>query len=109
MSAKVSPVADDNFAQEVEQSNVPVFVDFYATWCGPCQYMTPIFDELSKEMSEKYKFAKLNIDEERDIAIKYNVSSIPTFVFIKDGEVVGQETGFIEKDALKKKIESIFG
>ena len=56
---------------------MPVIIDIYATWCGPCQYVIPIFEELEKELKNKYKFAKLNIDEERDLAIQYNVSSIP--------------------------------
>jgi len=105
----VTVITSQNFEEEVKKSTKPVILDVYATWCGPCQYMTPIFEELSKELSEKYKFCKLNIDEERDIAIQYNVSSIPTFVFIKDGNVVGTEMGFMEKTMLKKKIEEILG
>lgn len=102
-------VSSKNFDQEVKSSPLPVIVDVFATWCGPCRQMAPIFDELAKELSNKYKFAKLNIDEDRDIAIQYNISSIPTFLFIKEGKVVGKETGYLSKDALKKKIESILG
>ena len=97
-----------NIEEEVNKSTLPVIIDVYATWCGPCQQMASIFEEAAKELSDKYKFAKLNIDEERDLAIKYNVSSIPTLVFVKDGNVVGKETGFMNKEALKEKIESIF-
>lgn len=93
------------FEQEVVKSNLPVVVDVYATWCGPCKMITPIFEELSKELSSTYKFVKLNIDEERDIAIQYNVSSIPTFLFFKGGQLVAKETGFMNKDALKAKVE----
>jgi len=102
-------VNSENFEQEVLQSDIPVVVDVFASWCGPCQQVAPIFDELTKELAGKYKLVKINIDEERDLAIKYNVSSIPTFLFIKGGEVVGKETGYIGKDDLKKKIEELFG
>ena len=102
-------VTNQNFEQEVKKSKLPVVVDVFATWCGPCKMMAPVFDELSKELAEKYKLVKINIDEERDIAIQYNVSSIPTFLFIKDGALVGKEMGYMSKDALTKKIESYCG
>ena len=101
-------VNSENFEQEITKSTQPVVLDVFASWCGPCLQMAPIFEELAKEMSEKYKFAKLNIDEERDLAIQYNVSSIPTFIFIKNGEVVGRELGYMDKETLKSKIEGIF-
>ena len=102
-------VTTQNFDEEVKHSALPVVVDVYATWCGPCKMMAPLFEELSKELADKYKFAKINIDEERDIAIQYNVSSIPTFLFIKGGNLVAKETGYLSKDALKAKIESHLG
>jgi len=98
-------VNTQNFDQEVIKSTQPVVVDVFATWCGPCKMMLPLFEELSQEM-HNYKFVKLNIDEERDLAIQYNISSIPTFLFFKDGKLVAKETGYINKDALKAKIES---
>ncbi len=102
-------ITKENYEAEVEQSKIPVVIDFYATWCGPCQQMMPIFDELEKEFLNKYKFVKANIDEARDIAVKNSVSSVPTFVFIKDGKVIGKETGYMTKDVFKSKIESILG
>ncbi len=105
----VTVVTSQNLEQEINKSDKPVVVDVYATWCGPCQQMAPIFEELAKEMSDKFKFAKINIDEERDSAIQFNVSSIPTFLFIKDGKVVGRETGYMNKESLKEKIESLLG
>ena len=102
-------VSSQNFDQEVIKSSLPVVVDVYATWCGPCRQMMPIFEELSQELSSKYKFTKLNIDEDREIAIQYNVSSIPTLLFFKNGTMVGKETGFMGKDALLAKLESLFG
>lgn len=97
-----------NFDTEVIKSNKPVIVDVYATWCGPCKMMTPVFEELAKELASKYKFAKLNIDEERDLAVQYNVSSIPAFLFIKDGKVIGKDTGYMNKETLAGKIKSYF-
>lgn len=96
-----------NFEKEVIQSSLPVVVDVYAPWCGPCRQMAPLFEELSKELEGTVKLVSLNIDEERDLAIQHNVSSIPTFIFFKDGKVVGKETGFMSKDALKNKIDTL--
>ncbi len=93
------------FDAVVIKSPKPVVVDMYAPWCGPCRMMAPVFEELSGELTQ-YTFVKLNIDEERDIAIRYSVSSIPTFLFFKNGNVVGRETGYIGKDTLKEKIET---
>ena len=98
-------VNSQNLDQEINKSELPVIVDVFATWCGPCQQMVPVFEELEKELADKYKFVKINIDEERDLAIQYNVSSIPTFLFIKDGNVVGRETGFMNKEIFKEKAE----
>lgn len=97
-----------NFDQEVLKSSQPVVVDVFATWCGPCKMMAPLFEDLSGELTQ-YKFAKINIDEEREIAIQYNVSSIPTFLFIKGGDLVAKETGYMGKEALKAKIEAHLG
>jgi thioredoxin 1 len=102
-------ITKDNFEKEVAQSSLPVVLDVYATWCGPCLQMAPIFEELEKEHGNKYKFAKLNVDEVREIAISYGVTSIPTFVFIKNNEVVGKETGYMSKDDLLTKIIEFLG
>ena len=98
-----------NFEEEITNSSLPVVIDVYATWCGPCQQMGPIFDELAKELANTYKLVKINIDEERDLAIKYNVSSIPTFLFIKNGELIGKEMGYMSKEDLKNKIKELLG
>ena len=98
-------VSEENFEKEVMQESKPVVVDVYATWCGPCQQMEPIFEELEKEMTD-VKFAKLNVDEARDLSIKHGVISVPTFLFIKNGQVKGKETGYMSKDVLKEKIEA---
>ena len=102
-------ITQDNFEREITQSSKPVVVDFYAVWCGPCTQMAPVFEELEKEMGQTHKFAKINVDEARELSIKYGVTSVPTFLFIKDGQVKGKETGYMSKDALKKKIETLLG
>jgi len=101
-------ITSESFEQEVLKSDLPVVIDVFATWCGPCQQVAPLFDELAKELDGTYKLVKINIDEERDIAINYNVSSIPTFLFIKGGELVGKEMGYMSKEDLLKKIKEIF-
>jgi thioredoxin 1 len=102
-------ITNANFEVEVLKSDIPVVIDFYAPWGGPCKQMLTIIEELAKEFANFYKVVKINIDEERDLAVKYNVSSIPTFVFIKNGELVAKETGSMGKDSFKNKIESYLG
>ncbi len=102
-------ITNDNFKTEIEQEQGPIILEVFASWCGPCQQMKPIFEELENELGEAYKFAELNVDDARDISIKYGVTSVPTFIFIKEGEIKGKETGYISKDDLKEKIESYLG
>lgn len=97
---------EDTFESEVINSAVPVFVDFWAPWCGPCQMMGPIVDELSNEYSdEKIKVGKVNVDENQAVAGKYNVMSIPTFLVFKGGEVVDQVVGGVSKEKLKEMMD----
>ena len=102
-------ITEKNMKAEVEKSTLPVIIDVYASWCGPCQQMNPIFEELAKEMSDSYKFVKLNVDDARGLSIKLGVTSVPTFVFMKNNEIKGKEVGYINKDALKEKIKTILG
>ncbi len=101
-------ITSDNLDKEIKQESKPIVLDVYANWCGPCQQMMPIVDELEQELGSKYKFAKLNVDEARDISIEYGVISVPTFLFIKDGQVKGKETGYMSKETLQEKIEAAF-
>ena len=94
---------------QVQESSKPVIIDAYASWCGPCMYMKPIFEELSKELGEKYLFAELNVDNAREIAIHYGISSVPTFVFLQDGHIKHKETGAMSKEDFVDKISEIFG
>tara|TARA_Y100001001_G_C7937515_1_gene284342 strand:- start:119 stop:436 length:318 start_codon:yes stop_codon:yes gene_type:complete len=98
-------VKDDTFENEVLKSDTPVVVDFWAEWCGPCKAMSPIIDELSEEMKDKVKVAKINIDENPNAPTKYGVRGIPTFMIFKDGEVTGTKVGGMSKDDLKKWVE----
>lgn len=102
----VITITKQNAEQEISKSTLPVVIKVHATWCGPCQQMAPIYEELSKELAGKYKFAQLNVDDARELSIQYGVTSIPTFIFIKNNEVVGKEVGYMGKEELKSVIES---
>lgn len=107
MAVSITP---ENHEAEIKQSNKPIILDIYATWCGPCQQMNPTLEELEKELGDTYKFAKLNVDEAREISIKdYGVTSVPTFVFIKNGAIKGKETGYMSKEVLHEKIVAALG
>lgn len=101
-------ISGANFDAVVLKSSLPVVIDFYASWCGPCKQMAPIFDQLGQELEATHKLVKVNIDDDRDLAIKYGVSSIPTILFFKGGNMVGRETGFMNKDALSDKIAEVY-
>ena len=89
----------ENFEKEVLQSEKPVFVDFYADWCGPCQMMGPVVEEISNEVNDA-KVCKINIDEQMSIAQKYGVMSIPTFIVFKNGDVADKKMGAMPKSAV---------
>ncbi len=88
------------------KSKKPVIIDFWAEWCSPCRMASPIFDELSKEMSAKLDFAKLNIDENSETTSKYGVMSIPAFLIFKEGEMIGEIHGAMPKSVFREQIES---
>ena len=91
-----------NFEEEVLNSEVPVLIDFWATWCGPCRMMAPVVEEIANEVGEKAKVCKLNIDENKEIAEKYDVMSIPTFIIIKNGKVAATTVGVQAKENIIK-------
>lgn len=99
-------VTDDNFESEVLKSNVPVLVDFWAEWCGPCRALAPKLDELANEWGEKIQVCKINIDENRDSAVKFGVRSIPMMILFKDGKEVEQIIGNVPKEDIQSKVQA---
>lgn len=102
-------LTNENVHQEVALSTKPVVIDVFATWCGPCMHMKPIFTELEKEMGNTYKFLTLNVDESRELAITYSVTSVPSFIFIKDNVIKGKTTGSMSKEDLIGHIHEYLG
>ena len=97
----------DNFEKEVKRADTPVIVDFWASWCGPCMNLAPIFEELSKDFTGKLKFAKVNVEENQDLAGEHGVRGIPCLIIFNKGEEVERLVGFATKEALKGKIDEI--
>ncbi len=93
----------DNFEEEVLKSDKKVIVDFWATWCGPCKMIAPIFEELASEHTD-VKFAKVNVDEQVELCLKYKVSSIPTLIIFEDGEVIDKVIGYRTKEELEEQL-----
>ena len=107
--ASLTEFTDSNFAEKALKNSLPVVVDFWAEWCGPCKMLTPIIDEIAGELAGKVVIGKLNVDDNPQTAQRYSVSSIPSLLFIKDGQVVNQITGLMAKKPLLDKITKTFG
>jgi thioredoxin 1 len=102
--ASVIQVKEETFQSEVVESKVPVLADFWAPWCGHCTKLSPVLDELAADMGDKVKVVKINVDENKVLAQKYSVMSLPTMILIKDGEKVEKLLGFMPKSAISDKI-----
>jgi len=100
-------VTDQNFDSEVLKSKVPVMVDFFADWCGPCKMIAPLVEELAGDYEGKAKIVSLNVDDSMDSAQKYGVMSIPTLIFFKEGQEVDRVTGALPKDAMADKLDAL--
>ncbi len=98
-------LTQNNFEEEVLKSDIPVLVDFWASWCGPCKMLAPTIAEIAKEYEGKVKVCKLNIDDDSSIAIKYGIVSIPTVVLFKNGEVADKSVGFVPKAAIENMLK----
>lgn len=93
-----------NFDKEVLESDKIILVDFWATWCGPCQMLSPILSEIAEQYKSKIKVGKVNVDEYRELAIRYEISSIPTILVFKDGKIINTFVGFCNKKELEEKL-----
>lgn len=107
MSEHILEIEDDAFEKEVLQSTLPVLVDFWAPWCGPCRAITPTIEELEKSYNGKIKFVKVNVDENPISPSKYGIQAIPTLIFFKDGEISEQITGMVAKAKLEETIKTL--
>ena len=107
MSDNLPNFTDENFDTEVDKSDLPVLVDFGATWCGPCRQLTPIVEELAGEYNGKLKVGAVDIDQARAVATRFGIMTVPTIIFMKGGEVVEKLTGFQPKKKLEKHIQAV--
>ncbi len=98
---------ESNFDREVNQSDKPVIVDFWAEWCGPCKMIAPLLDEIAKEKAESVKVAKVNVDENQSLSSKFNIRAIPSLLFFKNGQLRDQITGMTSKKDLLGRIEAL--
>ena len=100
MASQVT-ITNDNFQAEVEQSDVPVLVDFWAEWCMPCKMVAPVIEEIAQAFDGKLKVGKIDVDAQSDLAARFNVMSIPTLIIFNGGEVVGQRVGAVPRSAIE--------
>ncbi len=107
MSENIVHVNESNFDEEVLNSNVPVLVDFWAEWCGPCKMIAPILDELASEYGEKLKICKIDVDSNPEIAPKFGIRGIPTLIMFKDGSAESTKVGAVSKSQLVEFVDEI--
>ncbi len=105
--SKVIEITDRNFEEEVMRSDIPTEVDFWAPWCGPCRMVSPVYDELSEEYQGRFKFCKINVDENTQTAVKYQIMSIPMQMFFAGGKHVDQILGAVPESMIRSKVEEV--
>jgi thioredoxin 1 len=108
-TANIKLIKEGEFDAEVVQSSLPVVVDFYATWCGPCKLLAPMLDELAGPLANQVKFVKINVDEAPSLSQRFDIQAIPTLIFFKNGKVVDRLIGLPSKDTLKMRLGSLAG
>lgn len=100
-------ISKDNFNKEVLNSDIPVLLDFWAEWCGPCKMIGPIVEDLAQEYEDKVTIGKLDVDENNEITTRYGIRNIPTLLFFKDGQLIDKQVGAAQKSALAQKIQML--
>lgn len=100
-------ITKDNFENEVLKSSTPVLLDFWATWCGPCRMLSPIIEEIANDFDGKVKVGKVNVDEEQELALTFEIASIPTVIVIKDGRVINRAVGFMPKSKIENMLNDV--
>jgi len=108
MSEHVVEAQESTFEGDIK-AETPVVIDFWAEWCGPCKRLTPVIEEIAQEMNGKVKFVKVDVDNNQEVAAQYQVMSIPTLIFLKEGQELDRMVGAAGKDSLTSKIDSVFG
>ena len=103
----VIDISDQNFETEVLKSTLPVMIDLWAPWCGPCRMIAPVVESLAQKYDKKFKFCRLNVDENPQTAARYMIMSIPTLMFVKDGQVVETVIGAVPEQVLQRKVEEL--
>jgi thioredoxin 1 len=106
-NSSVIKLDESNFDREVTQDDKPVIVDFWAEWCGPCKMITPLLDEIAREKAGSVKVAKVNVDENQSLSLKYNIRAIPALLFFKNGQLRDQVTGVASKKDLLSRIDAL--
>jgi thioredoxin 1 len=106
-NSSVIKLDESNFYREVTQDGKPVIVDFWAEWCGPCKMIAPLLDEIAREKADAVKVAKVNVDENQSLSLKYNIRAIPALLFFKNGQLRDQITGVTSKKDLLNRIEAL--
>ena len=109
MSEKLYEITDDNFIEKVIKSELPVLVDFWAEWCGPCRMLTPIIEEIANEYNDRIICGKVNVDESPTIASNYGIRSIPSLLFFNNGKVNQQLVGAVAKNKITKILDTLIG